>query len=357
MYVYAILAIALTCTAPQGMRLVPGGTFIMGSDAPESRADERPAHQVQVDAFWIDETEVTNAQFAAFVEATGYVTTAERPIDWEQLAAQLPPGTPKSPDSQLVPGSAVFIPPGHPVDPRDFLQWWSWTPGANWQHPEGPGSSLEGRENFPVVHVSWDDASAYATWAGKQLPTEAQWERAARFGQDGAPLTWGSELTPNGRHMANIWQGTFPNENTAEDGFVGVAPVKSFPPNDLGLFDMAGNVWEWTEDRYRPDTYRRLVADLAPGAYCANPVGPIDTLDPRNPFAGDTRIQKGGSHLCHASYCSSYRPSARMATTPDSSLGHVGFRCVKTTEHPAAVELNAPAELLRPGRTSEQNSE
>jgi sulfatase modifying factor 1 len=314
---------------PAGMAWVPSGEFQMGWDGAEGRVDERPAHRVRTEGFWIDVTEVTNAQFLAFVDETGYVTTAERAIDWDKLRKQVPPGTPKPPADILVPGSLVFTPPEHPVDLRDFTQWWTWTPGACWRQPEGPGSSIDGRDAYPVVHVSWDDASAYAAWAGKRLPTEAEWERAARFDQDGRRFTWGDDLTPSDRHMANIWQGEFPHNNTAGDGFSGSAPVRSFPANELGIYDMAGNVWEWTNDRYRPDTYTTRTQSLEQGGCCVNPSGPKTTVDPRNPYAPDSRVQKGGSYLCHASYCESYRPSARMATPPDSGMSHLGFRCVK----------------------------
>jgi hypothetical protein len=217
------------------------------------------------------------------------------------MKKQVPPGTPKPSDSALAPSSAVFAPTEGPVDLRDFRQWWRMTPGADWRHPEGPESSIEERADWPVVHVSWDDATAYATWAGKHLPTEAQWERAARYGHDAEPFMWGDEFTPRGVHMANTWQGGFPHANTAEDGFAGVAPVKQYPPTELGLYDMAGNVWEWTADRYRPDT-----------------------------SATDMRVQKGGSHLCHTTTCESYRPSAKMPSTPDTALSHTGFRCAKS---------------------------
>ncbi len=313
---------------------VPGGEFTMGWDGVEARADESPSHRVLVDGFWIDATEVTNAEFARFVEATGYVTTAERTPDWEELEQQVPPGTPKPPPEALVPGSLVFTPPAQALESGEIFEWWSWVPGADWRHPEGPGSSIIGKEDWPVVQVSWFDACAYAEWAGKRLPTEAEWERAARFGQDGRRFVWGDELTPAGRHMANLWQGSFPDQNDGEDAYLGPAPVGSFPPNELGLYDMAGNVWEWTSDRFRPDTYARRVAAMAPGSCCSNPEGPETTLDPRNPFAPDSRVQKGGSFLCHGSYCSSYRPSAKMAATPDSAMGHLGFRCVQSGDEP-----------------------
>ena len=318
--------------APVGMTWVPAGEFKMGWDGQEGRYDESPSHRVHTDGFWIDTTEVTNAQFRRFVEATGYVTTAEQRVDWEELKKQVSPGTPKPADDMLSPGSLVFTPPDHQVDLRDFSQWWTWTHGADWRHPEGPGSSIEGKDDHPVVQVSWEDAAAYCEWSGKRLPTEAEWERAARFNYDGAKYTWGSELTPDDTHMANIWQGTFPAENIAADGFAKSSPVKSFPPNALGLYDMAGNVWEWTSDQFRPDTYQTRLAEEGEGGCCLNPKGPDSAADPRNPYTSDSRVQKGGSFLCHASYCESYRPSAKMASPPDTSMAHLGFRCVMTLE-------------------------
>lgn len=319
--------------ATEGMVHVPAGEFTMGWDGPEARPDESPSHRVRVAGFWIDRTEVTNAEFRAFVDATGYVTTAERPVVWEELREQLPPGTPRLPDEELEPGSLVFTPPDAPVDPNApgaFVEWWSWVPGASWQHPTGPDSSIEGLDDHPVVQVSWEDAAAYAEWAGKRLPTEAEWEYAARYGHDGEPLAWGDELTPGGVHHANVWQGTFPLEDLGEDGFTGAAPVGSFPPNELGLVDMVGNVWEWTADRFDPAAYTERVGDMEPGGCCIDPQGPAATRDPRNPLASDSRVQKGGSFLCHASYCSSYRPSAKMAAPTDTGLSHAGFRCVRS---------------------------
>ena len=323
---------------PPDMVWVPSGEFEMGWDGSEGRYDERPAHRVRVDGFWMDATEVTNAQFREFAEATGYITTAERKPDWEQLKKQVPPGTPKPPDDVLVAGSLVFSPPDHPVTLRDFSQWWTWTPGASWRHPDGPRSSIEDKERYPVVHVSWEDAVAYAEWAGKRLPTEAEWERAARFGRDGARFIWGDELAPDGRHMANIWQGDFPHRNTIDDGFTGTAPVKSFPPSSLGLYDLAGNVWEWTLDQFRPDTYQQRITTIPEGGCCSNPTGPDTTADPRNPYASDSRVQKGGSFLCHASYCESYRPTAKMAAPPDTGMSHLGFRCVSDSPAPPPIQ-------------------
>jgi len=297
-----MLAAVLLCVAESAgpkMILVPAGSSTIGA-SPRTMPMQREAARVTLPAFWIDETEVTNDQFAAFVEATGYVTTAERPVEWAELKAQLPADTPKPSDANLQPASAVFTPPQVPVDLRDCRGWWTWTPGADWRHPDGPESTIEGKGNHPVVQVSWDDAAAYATWAGKRLPTEDEWERAARFGHDDATFTWGDEQTPGGTHMANIWQGPFPHGNTAEDGHAAAAAVGSFPPNELGLHDMSGNVWEWTADRH----------------------------------GEHERVQKGGSFLCHDSYCGAYRPSARATSTPDSSFPHVGFRCVRSKPQP-----------------------
>lgn len=300
----------------------------MGTDSDLGWPDEKPAHRVRVDGFWMDETEVTNAQFRAFVEATGYVTTAEKPPDVEEILRQSPPGTPPPPKEKLVPGSLVFQPTAGPVkDLRDYSQWWHWTPGASWRHPEGPGSSIVGKDDHPVVHVSWDDAVAYAKWAGKRLPTEAEWEFAARGGLEGKPYVWGDEKPTDTQIFANIWQGEFPHRNTARDGFVRTAPVKSFPANGYGLYDMAGNVWEWCSDFYQADLYRRRAHE----GVIVNPSGPASAMDPRNPWAA-SRVQRGGSFLCHESYCWRYRPSARHGCSPDTGMSHVGFRCVMTKE-------------------------
>ncbi|HEX8038361.1 MAG TPA: formylglycine-generating enzyme family protein, partial [Chryseosolibacter sp.] len=233
-----------------GMLWIPGGTFVMGTDDAEAYPHERPAHQVKVNGFWMDETEVTNADFEKFVSATGYITVAERKPTWEDLRRQSPPGTPRPADSLLVPGSLVFNPPKQPVMLNDYSQWWRWLPATDWKHPEGPASNLEGKMNFPVVHVAFEDATAYCTWAGKRLPTEAEWEFASRGGAEQQRYAWGNNVKVNGRFMANTFQGSFPNFNSAEDGFERLAPVRSFPPNAYGLYDMIGNVWEWTGDWY-----------------------------------------------------------------------------------------------------------
>lgn len=311
----------------QGMVWIPGGEFMMGTDDAESFPNERPAHRVKVDGFWMDEHVVTNAQFREFVEATGYVTTAERVPDWNELKKQFPPGTPKPGDDVLVAGSLVFQSTKAPVPLHDFSAWWRWTPGANWRHPEGPGSNIDGKDDFPVVHVSWDDAVAYAKWAGKRLPTEAEWEFAARGGLEGKRFVWGDKFMPDGVHLANTWQGTFPVEDTAEDGYAGIAPVKSFPPNRYGLYDMAGNVWQWCSDWYRDDAHALQCAQ----GVCCNPSGPEQSFDQTEPTVPN-RVIKGGSFLCNPAYCESYRPSARRGTSPDTGSSHVGFRCVKSKE-------------------------
>jgi sulfatase modifying factor 1 len=306
-----------------GMVKIPAGEFLMGASDKEGRPDEYPQHTVRVDGFWMDATEVTNAMFRKFVDATGYVTTAERKPDWEELKKQLPPGTPKPPDSVLVAASLVFTPPAQPVQLNDASHWWQWVKGANWKHPGGPGSSIEGKDNYPVVQVSWDDAAAYAKWAGKRLPTEAEWEWAARAGLTNQPYTWGSESIDKGKPKANVWQGHFPDYNTVTDGFARIAPVKKFAANAYGLFDMAGNVWEWCSDWYRADYYKQ-----AGGQKLIDPTGPATSFDPDEPTV-PKKVVRGGSFLCHASYCASYRVSARMKTSPDTGLEHTGFRCVK----------------------------
>jgi formylglycine-generating enzyme required for sulfatase activity len=297
--------------APEGMVWIPGGAFWMGCEHP-AMIDARPIHPVIVDGFWMDRTEVTNEQFAQFVEATGYKTVAELPPDREKY--------PRVPAEKLVPFSIVFEPPRQPVPLSDPQAWWTPRPGACWKHPEGPGSSIAGRENHPVVHVCYEDALAYATWAGKQLPTEAQWEFAARGGLDRKPYVWGDELKPGGQWMANIWQGNFPHENTEEDGFARTAPVGSYPPNGFGLYDMAGNVWEWCADWYRPDAYSDKLE--------RNPTGPPSSYDPNEP-GQPKRVQRGGSFLCSDLYCVRYIPGARGKGAVDSGQSHVGFRCVK----------------------------
>lgn len=305
----------------KSMVWVEGGSFQMGAHDNTGRPDEYPLHEVRLDGFWMDATEVTNGQFRQFVAETGYVTTAEQAPDWEELKTQLPPGTPKPADSLLVASSLVFVAPGQPVSLRDAAQWWQWVAGADWQHPQGPGSSIEGRDDDPVVQVSWFDAMAYCRWAGKRLPTEAEWEFAARGGNAAAIYPWGDEPIDAGKRKANTWQGRFPNQNLMGDGYERLAPVASFPPNPIGLHDMAGNVWEWCSDWYAADFYQKQKGTAA------NPTGPELAYDPAEPTI-PKRVVRGGSFLCNDSYCSGYRVSARMKTSPDTGLEHTGFRCV-----------------------------
>jgi sulfatase modifying factor 1 len=307
----------------EGMVHIPSGEFLMGAADKEGRPDEYPQHTVRVKGFWMDATEVTNAQFRKFTEATGYITTAERKVDWEELKKQLPAGTPKPPDSELEPSSLVFTPSSHPIPLNNAAQWWQWTKGADWKHPQGPQSNINGKDNYPVVQVSWEDAMAYAKWAGKRLPTEAEWEFAARAGLTGQPYTWGNERVDKASIKTNIWQGDFPYKNTVQDGFTGAAPVRSFASNAYGLYDIAGNVWEWCADWYSNDYYSQCA-----GKTMDNPPGSASPYDPDEPTI-PKRVVRGGSFLCHASYCASYRVSARMKTSPDTGLEHTGFRCVK----------------------------
>lgn len=307
----------------ENMVFIPGGTFTMGGDSIWGRADEFPRHQVKVSAFYMDKHEVTNAEFRAFVKATGYTTTAEREPDWEELKKQLTPGTPRPPDSVLVAASLVFSPPNHPVSLDNAARWWQWVPGASWLHPEGPKSSIEGKDNYPVVQVSWEDAQAYATWAGKRLPTEAEWEFAARSGENNVIYPWGNQPIDQGNVKANSWQGHFPDKNSVTDKYYRTAPVMNFSPNDFGLYDMAGNVWEWCNDWYRSDYYQQC----AQQRIVENPQGPAEPLDVDEPTV-PKRVTRGGSFLCTAQYCSGFRVSARMKTSWDTSLEHTGFRCV-----------------------------
>jgi formylglycine-generating enzyme required for sulfatase activity len=314
---------------PPPMVWIPGGEFTMGTNDTKSKPNERPAHRVRVDGFWMDEHDVTNAEFRRFVDATGYVTTAERKPDWEELKKNYPPGTPKPKDMQTEPGSLVFTPTPNPVPFDNLYAWWRWVPGANWRHPDGPKSTIEGKDNYPVVQVSWDDAVAYANWAGKRLPTEAEWEFAARGGLEDKRYPWGDEFRPDGKYMANTYQGQFPVRDSGDDGFIGPSPVGSFPANGYGLYDMGGNVWQWCSDWYREDVHERSAGQ----ACCENPTGPTDCLDSgdaRVSSSAPRRVIKGGSYLCNPDYCESYRPSARRGTPPDTGSTHVGFRCVKS---------------------------
>jgi sulfatase modifying factor 1 len=291
------------------MVLIPAGTFWMGSD--KGQEDEKPVHEVTLDGFWMDKTEVTNEQFQKFVKATGYITTAEKKPDAKDF--------PDAPPENLVAGSLVFTPTKSPVPLNNWAAWWRWVPGADWKHPQGPDSNIKGLEKHPVVQVCWDDAVAYCKWAGKRLPTEAEWEYAARGGLDREPYVWGKERTPDGKWMSNIWEGHFPYENSNEDGFKDSSPVKSFPANGYGLYDMSGNVWEWCSDWYTPDYYKTSPKK--------NPSGPTTSFDPNEPGIAK-RVQRGGSFLCSDEYCKGYMPNTRQKTSPDSGLSHAGFRCV-----------------------------
>jgi formylglycine-generating enzyme required for sulfatase activity len=347
--------------APPGMVWIPAGEFTMGTDDPSVQPNERPAHRVRIDGFWMDETAVTNAQFRTFVEATGYITIAERPVDWEELKKQVPPGTPKPPPEMLAPGSLVFTPPDgaslqpgdHPIDLSDLSNWWTWTPGASWKHPQGPDTTVVGRDDYPVVHIAWDDAAAYARWAGKRLPTEAEWEYASRGGAAAnTRYWWGDEFRPTsgphaGRFMCNSFTGTFPIHDSAADGYARPSPVRAFPSNGYALYDMAGNVWQWTADVYRVDAHALAAAELrASGARCCeNPRGPATTYNPTRPVPGAIeRVIKGGSFLCHESYCESYRPTARRGTPPDTGSEHVGFRCVVSVPFNPAPAAASPSQ-------------
>jgi formylglycine-generating enzyme required for sulfatase activity len=297
---------------------IPGGTFRMGSDA--HYPEEAPVHRVGVDGFWIDRTPVTNRDFRTFVNATGYVTFAEVKPDAKDYPGAL--------SHMLKAGSLVFTPPKHTVDLRDWSQWWRFKFGADWRRPYGPRSSISGLDDIPVVHISYRDAEAYAAWAGKELPTEAEWEFAARGGLEGAEFAWGDELTPDGKHMANTWQGNFPHENLILDGWERTSPVGVFPANGYGLHDMIGNVWEWTTDWYVP----KHPADATkPCCIPKNPRGPQanESYDPCHPRVRIPRkVLKGGSHLCAPNYCRRYRPAARHPEPIDTSTSHVGFRCI-----------------------------
>ena len=299
--------------APAGMVWIPGGTFWMGCEDC-GMPDARPVHLVRVSGFWMDETPVTNAQFDRFVRETGYVTVAERPLDPAQF-----PGVPAA---KLVPGSAVFVPPASVRSLDNPMQWWRYVGGASWRQPEGRDSSIKGRDQHPVVHVAWEDAAAYLKWADKQLPSEAQFEFAARGGLDRQHYAWGDELEPKGRAVANIWQGAFPVANSGHDGYRGTSPVKAFPVNGFKLYDMGGNVWQWCADWYRPDYYATL------GPITDNPQGPPDSHDPAEPGM-PKRVQRGGSYLCADEYCTRYLVGSRGKGAVDSGSSNVGFRGVR----------------------------
>jgi sulfatase modifying factor 1 len=319
--------------APEGMVWIPGGEFSMGANV-EGRGscceqampsnDAGPLHRVRVDGFWMDTTAVTNAQFERFVKATGYITLAERAPTREEF--------PTAPAENLVAGSVVFAPTEHEVPLTNHFQWWTYLKGANWRHPLGADSDLKGKENHPVVHIAYPDAEAYAKWAGRRLPTEAEFEFAARGGLAGKTYVWGDEFRPEGKWMANTWQGKFPVKDGAEDGFAGVAPVKSFPANGYGLYDMAGNVWEWCSDWYRPDYYDQLAKN---DKVSVNPQGPDSSNDPAEP-GEQKRVHRGGSYLCNEQYCSRYIVGTRGKGDINTGTNHLGFRCVKDAKSAVA---------------------
>jgi len=311
---------------PEGMVFIQGGTYQQGAveKDPMAMRHEKPAHKVKVSSFFMDVHEVTNAQYRDFVEATGYLTVAERPLDWDVLKKQLPAGTPKPADSLLQPGSLVFKKaPSALPNLYDFSQWWEWRIGANWRHPQGPDSSIDGKDDHPVVHIAYEDAVAYCNWANRRLPTEAEWEYAARGDQKNATFFWGDQGEKLS-DFANTWEGQFPVTNSAMDSFEGLAPVMQYPANSNGLHDMAGNVWEITSDWYDPTYYQKISQN---GETAINPQGPSAPYNPNNPYAQE-KVIKGGSFLCSASYCASYRISARMAQALDSGAEHIGFRTV-----------------------------
>lgn len=310
--------------APPDMVWVPPGEFLMGSDSSRAQANERPAHKVRLPGYWIDRHHVTNRDFARFVAATGYVTTAERAPDWETLRAQLPPGTPRPPASALVPGALVFVGADKPVDLREYARWWRYAPGASWRHPQGPASDLTGKEDHPVVQVSYEDAQAYAAWAGKRLPTEAEWEYAARGGLDQASYAWGGVLQPEGKSMARTWDSAQPFPVQSPKIMPGTERVGAYPPNGYNIQDMAGNAWQWVADWYRPDAFARQAAK---GGAIFDPAGPQASFDATlvRPDAPQ-RVIRGGSFLCSETYCEGYRVSARQGQDPYSSAANVGFR-------------------------------
>ncbi len=316
--------------APDGMVWIPGGEFSMGCaetgdslcGMPGLTADAQPIHRVRVDGFWMDATEVTNEQFKAFVDATGYVTIAEQKPSPEDF-----PGVP---DDKLVAGSTVFTPTTERIPLDNYLQWWRYEHGADWRRPTGPGSNIDGKEKYPVIHIAFPDAEAYAKWAGKRLPTEAEWEFAQRGGTAGTLYHWGDQLRPSDKHLANIYQGIFPMKDTGADGFVGIAPVAQYPPNGYGLYDITGNVWEWCSDWYRPDYYEMLQAK---GGVAVNPQGPGDSFDPAEPGVAK-RVHRGGSFLCSDEYCTRYMIGTRGKGDINTASNHTGFRCCKSVVTP-----------------------
>jgi formylglycine-generating enzyme len=312
----------LNIKAPAGMVWIPGGDFSMGGTlgsreevcSRDAVNDAVPVHRVHVNGFFMDATEVTNKQFAAFVKATGYVTVAEQKPSREEF--------PEAPEERLVAGSVIFT-PGPVPDLNNHYRWWTYVFGANWRHPAGPESDLKGKEDYPVVHMAWEDAQAYTKWAGKRLPTEAEWEFAARAGKTGNVYTWGNEFKPGGKWMANTYQGVFPEHDEGADGYAGIAPVGQFPSNAYGLYDIAGNVWEWCSDWYRADYYDALAAS----GLANNPQGPASPYDPAEP-GEKKKVQRGGSFLCTDQYCTRYMVGTRGKGEYRSASNHVGFRCV-----------------------------
>jgi formylglycine-generating enzyme required for sulfatase activity len=320
--------------APLGMVWIPSGEFLMGSDHKKAQANEKPVHRVKVDGFWMDSTHVTNDQFARFVKETNYRTTAEQIPDWNTIKVQLPPGIPKPPAAAFVPGAMVFIGTKDKVRLDDYSRWWGYVPRADWQHPLGPNSNIEGKGNHPVVQVSYEDALAYAKWAGKRLPTEAEWEFAARGGLNQATYAWGDQLEQDGKLLANIWdvkKQPFPVISPKAGGAIGTSPVGSFPQNGYGLFDMTGNAWQWASDWYRFDYFVQQAREYG-NKVIINPVGPGQSFDPADPGVppnAPKRVIRGGSFLCNEDYCQSYRPSARRGSDPYSPMSHLGFRLAK----------------------------
>ena len=325
-----------TGAAPAGMVWIPGGEFSMGAAAAfaegevgmQATTDSRPVHRVYVDGFYMDRTPVTNEQFAAFVKATRYVTVAEHVPRAEDY--------PGAPPENLFAGGVVFSPPAKPVPLDNHFQWWSYVRGASWRHPSGQTSTIAGHERAPVVQIAYEDAAAYARWAGKRLPTEAEFEFAARGGLSGKPYVWGDELRPHGKWMANTFQGHFPDHDGGDDGYVGLSPVASFPANGYGLYDMAGDVWEWTSDWYRPDTYQQLAA----AGVARNPHGPPSSFDPAEPGTAK-RVHRGGSFLCTSQYCSRYLVGTRAKGEADTGTNHLGFRCVKDAPRRAHKSISS----------------
>lgn len=314
----------------KGMAFIPGGEFVMGSNSKLAKNNERPAHKVRIHPFWMDKTDVTNAQFAAFVQATGYVTTAEKKPDWETIKVQVLPGTPKPADENLAAGAMVFVGTKQPVPLDEPSQWWRYVPGADWRHPKGPGSNIAGKDDHPVVQVSYEDALAYAKWLGKRLPTEAEWEFAARGGLSETDFSWGNEAAPHGKRMANIYAGKqFPVVDEAMQAKIGTSKVGSYPPNGYGLYDMAGNAWQWVADWYRADAFELAAKSGA----LVDPQGPSDSYDTSHsyePVNAPKRVIRGGSFLCDPNFCMSYRPSARRGVDPYNPMSHISFRLVKS---------------------------